>query len=142
MKLRQAEVSLKTESKLQIINITRNILQVVENSGLKNGFAVIHIPHTTAGLAVNEADPDLWEDIIEALTRIVPVKGRYRHNLKYSGVPSEQNAHAHILNCLLRSTVALPFYNGQLALGTWQSILFVELDGPRSRRVNVTLYGE
>lgn len=141
MNLHKAKIRLKTTSKLQIIDITSRISQIIGESGFKNGFTILFVPHTTATIAVNEADPDLWNDILEALTRLVPINAKYRHNLKYGSVPTEQNAHAHILNCLLNPSINIPFYDGRLVLGTWQSILFIELDGPRNRRVDVIVYG-
>ncbi len=141
MNLYRDKISLKTTSRLQIIDITSRISQIIKKSGFKNGFSILHVPHTTATIAVNEGDPDLWEDILEVLTRLVPTDAKYRHNLKYGGTPSEQNAHAHILNCLLNPSITIPFIDGRLVLGTWQSILFIELDGPRVRKVDIMVYG-
>ncbi len=123
------------------MDLTDRVEGFVSESGIKNGFLLIWEPHTTATLAVNEADPDLWQDILDKFKELVPVQGNYRHNKKYGGIPREQNAHAHILNCLSGSCLNIPLMGGRLALGTWQRILFIELDGPRSRRVLLQAMG-
>ncbi|MCW4025964.1 MAG: secondary thiamine-phosphate synthase enzyme YjbQ, partial [Candidatus Bathyarchaeota archaeon] len=111
-------------------------------SGISDGLANLWVPHSTAAVAVNEHDTDLWEDILSAIGRLVPVKGGYRHNAKYGWSSREQNAHAHILNCMINSDVNIPLQGGRLQLGTWQSILFMELDGPRTRSIRIQVMGE
>ena len=134
-------ISVKTERRLQVIDITHRVLDVLSRSGVSDGVLNVWTPHTTACVTVNEADPDLWEDMLEAFTRLVPVEGRYRHNEKYRWMPREQNAHAHILTSMVKPCVSIPVQNGRPLLGTWQRILFVELDGPRSRSVQVSILG-
>ena len=142
MKIHTGNISLKTGKKFEIVDITEDVHKVIEGSGVERGLVNLWIPHTTAALAVNEHDPDLWEDILSAMTRLVPVKADYRHNAKYGWSPGEQNAHAHILNCLIKPGVNVPLENGKMKLGTWQSILFIELDGPRSRSLHIQVMGE
>jgi len=137
-----SEFSVQSKRKVEIIDVTGNVSGLVERSGIKNGFASIWVPHTTATITVNERDPDLWEDMLTVMERLVPQRGSYRHNAKYSWIPSEQNAHAHILSSLIKPSITLPIVDGQIMLGTWQSILFIELDGPRLRTVQVYLMGE
>jgi len=137
-----SEFSIQSKRRLEIINVTGKVSGVIERSGIKNGFVNIWVPHTTASIAVNEHDPDLWEDILSVMEKIAPVKGDYRHNAKYGWMPSEQNAHAHILNCLIKPCVTIPISDGRMLLGTWQSILFIEMDGPQTRSVQVHVIGE
>lgn len=96
--------------------------------GIKSGVLTIFIPHTTAGITVNEnADPGVTTDMAEALGRAVPWEAQYRH--------SEGNAAAHVKASLMGSSVQIPVEDGRLLLGTWQAIYFCEFDGPRSRNV-------
>jgi len=127
---------------MEILDITEKVSRVVSESGIKNGLVNIWVPHTTAAIAVNEHDTDLWHDILTAMERLVPIKADYRHNAKYGWNVREQNAHAHILNCLVKPDVTIPLQAGNMQLGTWQSILFVEMDGPRTRSINVQVIGE
>jgi len=127
---------------MEIIDVTSRISEVIERSGIRNGIILIWVPHTTAAVAINEHDSDLWEDILAVMERLVPIRGDYRHNAKYGWIPSEQNAHAHILNCLVKPSVTVPIEGGQMLLGTWQSILFIEMDGPQTRTVQVHIIGE
>ncbi len=136
------EVRIRSSKRLEILDITSQVEKSVSNSGISEGFVVIWEPHTTAAIAVNENDPELWHDILKTFTQLVPIQGDYRHNAKYSGIAREQNAHAHILNCLSGSSISIPLVRGKLTLGTWQRILFIELDGPRPRKVILEVVGE
>ncbi|MBS7635280.1 secondary thiamine-phosphate synthase enzyme YjbQ [Candidatus Bathyarchaeota archaeon] len=142
MKFYSSDLSVQSRRKIEIIDVTSRVDEAVKKSGIKDGLVNVWVPHTTASLAVNEHDTDLWEDILTTMERIVPIKGFYHHNAKYGWIPQEQNAHAHILNCLIKPSVTLPLENGRIALGTWQSILFIEMDGPQTRRVHVYVLGE
>lgn len=142
MKFHIGNVPVRTGKKLEIQDVTNNIDEIIEESGVKDGLVNLWVPHSTAALAVNEHDTDLWEDILSNMGRLVPVKSDYRHNAKYGWSPHEQNAHAHILNCLIKPDVTIPLQGGRMQLGTWQSILFIELDGPRSRSIRVQVMGE
>jgi len=136
------EVSVRTEKKMEILDVTQDVQRIVKESEVKDGLVNLWAPHATAALAVNEHDVDLWEDILSAMRKLVPVEADYRHNAKYGWAPHEQNAHAHILNCLIKPDVTVPLHDGRMQLGTWQSILFIELDGPRSRSISVQIMGE
>jgi len=142
MRTCKSEVKIKTSRRLEILDITEKVEKFVSSSGISDGFVVIWEPHTTAAVVVNENDPELWQDILEKFTELVPIKGDYRHNAKYRGIAGEQNAHAHILNCLSGPSISIPLVKGRLVLGTWQRILFIELDGPRSRKVILQVVGE
>jgi secondary thiamine-phosphate synthase enzyme len=125
-------LSVNTKARVEFVNITRLIQDVVASSGIKNGLCHIFVPHTTAAVTVNEqADPAVVEDIIAQLDALVPQRGKYRH--------TEGNAPAHIKASLLGSTETLLVENGRLVLGTWQGIFFCEFDGPRSRSVLVKI---
>ncbi|MEM2401410.1 MAG: secondary thiamine-phosphate synthase enzyme YjbQ, partial [Candidatus Bathyarchaeia archaeon] len=137
-----SEFSVQSRRKMEIIDVTGKVSGIIERSGVRNGLVNLWVPHTTAAIAVNERDPDLWEDILSIMEKLVPVRGDYRHNAKYGWIPSEQNAHAHILNCLIKPSITIPIENGLMLLGTWQSILFIEMDGPQTRTVQVHVMGE
>jgi len=142
MKFHFGEVSFSTRKRMEILDITEKVRRVVEESGITNGLVNLWVSHTTAAIAVNEHDTDLWEDILTAFERLVPIRAEYRHNAKYGWSSREQNAHAHILNCLIKPNVTIHLKNGRMRLGTWQSILFIEMDGSRTRTVHVEVMGE
>jgi secondary thiamine-phosphate synthase enzyme len=127
------EISLRTERRTQLIDITG---QVQEALGLTNGAsaALVYVPHTTAGVTINEdADPKLAEDIESAMERIVDDHGGWRHS-----DADGPNAPSHIRASLMSPHVLVPLAEGKLALGRWQGIFFCEFDGPRERKVYVT----
>ena len=126
---------------MEIINISGRVSDILIDSGIKNGLVNIWVPHTTATLVVNENDTALWEDILSVLSRLIPLRADYSHNDKYRDSSREQNAYAHILNCLIKPNIMIPLKNGMMALGEWQSFLFVELDGPRIRSVSFQIFG-
>lgn len=122
-------IEVKTRQREEVIDITDDVEKLLEGEGI----ALIFTPHTTASIILNEAESRLLEDLISALERIVPRNSNYRHN------EIDDNADAHIKASILGNSVILPFKNGKLQLGTWQRVLFVEFDGPRTRRVYVKL---
>ena len=138
--------SLRSKERVEIIDITSHTEEIVGKSEIKDGFVLAYTEHVTACLTINENDRELLEDIKENLLRLIPidpevVKTRYRHNEKYSSIPGEQNTHAHILATLIKPSIIVPIENGSLRLGTWQSLFFFELDGPRNRNVQVQVWG-
>jgi len=113
-----------------MIVITGEVQRSVEEIGLENGLCHVWVPHTTAALVVNEnADPDVARDLLAAYEAMVPGV-RFAH--------AEGNSDAHLLSTLLGCSLTLPVRSGRLRLGTWQGVFFVELDGPRTRRVWVS----
>ena len=142
MKTYTKNISLTTKTRIEIIDTTQEVCAFIDECDIHNGLVVLWTTHTTAAIAINEHDLDLWPDILQTLTSLIPVEATYRHNTKYSYSSREQNAHAHILNCLIQPSVIVPLQNGVLALGTWQAILFIELDGPRDRSLLVQVMGE
>jgi len=124
------EISLSTSQREILVDITAEVRRIVEKSEVKNGAVVVFVPHTTAGVTINEnADPDVKRDILTHLAKLVPEDGRFAH--------AEGNADAHIKASMMGSSCTVPVENGRLALGTWQGICFCEFDGPRKRRVLV-----
>jgi secondary thiamine-phosphate synthase enzyme len=116
-----------------LINITQQVARVVGESGLGEGICQVFVPHTTAGITINEnADPDVVADLLAGLAAMVP-KLAYRHG--------EGNSPAHIQATLLGSSISVPIQGGSLYLGTWQGIYLGEFDGPRRRTVAVNLVG-
>jgi secondary thiamine-phosphate synthase enzyme len=113
----------------------------VSESKIDTGLVRLWVTHTTATVALNEHDPALWEGILSTLTRLIPVNSDYRHNAKYKWTSRELNAHAHLLNCIMKANVMIPLHQAKMVLGTWRSILFLEFDGPRSRYPYVQIVG-
>jgi|SRR5947209_7775674 len=113
----------------ELIDITAQVVKVAQEWTV--GAILIYVPHTTAGVLVNEhADPDVARDIVVALDEMVPADGIYRHR--------EDNSAAHVKAAMVGTSQVVPIDNGGLALGTWQGIFLAEFDGPRVRTVNVT----
>lgn len=126
-----AEFSVRTRKKQEMVDITLRVAEVVKQAGISQGICLVYVPHATAALAINEnADPNVCEDILEALGRLIP-HGGWRHDR------IDDNAAAHIKATLLGPSEAIPIREGRLRLGTWQSLMLVELDGPRDRTVIV-----
>ncbi|MBM7871398.1 secondary thiamine-phosphate synthase enzyme [Clostridium pascui] len=124
------EHSLKTTKQDQFIDITSIVQEEVSKSNVKDGIAVVFIPHTTAGVTINEnADPDVVHDILLGLNKAFPEQNGYLH--------MEGNSHAHIKASLMGSSCSVIVENGRLKLGTWQGIYFCEFDGPRNRKFYV-----
>lgn len=114
-------------SRIQFVDITDRVRDVVAQSHVKDGLAIVFVPHTTAGVTINEAaDPAVMEDINATLSHVIPHKGGYRHN--------EGNSDAHIKASLMGSSVHIIVSEGSLVLGTWQGVFLCEFDGPRTRR--------
>jgi secondary thiamine-phosphate synthase enzyme len=127
------ELRLRTERRTQVLDITRNVLEALE--GASGSAVAVFVPHTTAGVTINEhADPAVARDFESALERVVEDGWEWQHH-----DPSEDNAPAHIRASLMGPSVVVPLReDGSLALGTWQGIFFCEFDGPRRRKVYVT----
>ncbi len=129
------KVDIKTVSRVDFQDITRLVNDVVARSGVTSGVCYIFVPHTTAGVMVNEhADPDVVKDIIEQLDTMVPQHDRYRHR--------EGNSPAHIKVTLIGDSETLFIEEGRLVLGTWQGIFFGEFDGPRNRHIYIKIIAD
>ena len=127
---------LKTDDKTEIIDITGQIKYIAGKSNLTSGIINVYSRHSTSGVVINENEPGLIEDFIKALETLVPTDSSYNHNR------IDNNADSHLRSFFIGNSVTIPLSNGDLDLGTWQSIFFVELDGPRTRKVTVTVIGK
>ena len=124
--------NVKTSSRVELIDITSLIQSTVKESKVKSGICTVYVPHTTAGVTINEnADPSVKSDIIKELNKVIPFDDNYSH--------LEGNAAAHIKSTLVGASETIMIENGSLVLGTWQGIFFCEFDGPRSRKVIVKI---
>jgi len=123
------EIAVSTPAREVLLDITQRVRKALADSyPALTGLATVFVPHTTAGVTINEgADPSVVRDIVDGLQRLVPRDAGYRH--------SEGNSDAHIKASLIGSSVTIPVEQGRLRLGTWQSIYFAEFDGPRTRKV-------
>lgn len=125
-------ITVKTRERFVAVDITSEIESVVRKSGVGEGICYLYVPHTTAGIFINEReDPAVAEDIMNTLDRLVPRSGKYAH--------AEGNSDSHIKSVLVGSSVSLPISGGWMSLGRWQGIFFAEFDGPRTRTVQVSL---
>lgn len=125
-------LSIRTTSKTAMVDITARVQELVDKSGVRSGICTIFVPHTTAGITINEnADPDVVSDILNEINKIVPFEDGYDH--------IEGNSAAHIKASMFGLSVNVIVEEGRLVLGTWQGIYFCEFDGPRSRKVYVKL---
>lgn len=126
-------MDIQTKTRIELIDITDRVRALVRESGIKEGICVISTRHTTGSILVNENERGLRTDILDMLEEIVPQKKSYAHN------SIDNNADSHLRAALLGMSETIPIEGGHLVLGTWQSIFFVELDGPRDRSVTVTI---
>jgi secondary thiamine-phosphate synthase enzyme len=125
-------LQVRTPDRSAMVDITDLISSKLQGSGIKSGLCLLHVPHTTAGIMVNEgADPAVMEDVINSLDKLVPWRAAYKH--------SEGNSAAHIKAILVGSRTFLMIDDGRLMLGTWERIFFCEFDGPRTRKVRMKI---
>lgn len=123
-------INVKSKTRNEFIDITSFVQDTVKEAGIIKGICCLYVPHTTAGITINEgADPSVQKDIINTLNKLVPYELNYLHR--------EGNADAHIKSSIIGNSVNVIIEDGKLLLGTWQSIFFCEFDGPRHRRVAV-----
>ncbi len=122
----------RTAKPIEIIDITAEVSALLLSSGLERGQVTVISRHTTAFININEKEECLVDDMETYLKRLVPKDGNYRHNL--NPIDGRHNAHSHLLGLFMNSSETIPFSEGKLLLGEWQSIFFVELDGPREER--------
>jgi len=128
------ELSIRTSERCCLIDITREVSRVINNSGIKSGIATLFVPHTTASITINEnADPDVKTDILMKLDKIVDSDMEFRH--------SEGNSAAHLKAVMTGFSVSVIIEDGVMQLGTWQGIYLCEYDGPRTRKVYIKTMG-
>lgn len=125
-------ITIKTNAQTELVDITREIQSVLQAENFSDGICMLYVPHTTAGVTINEsADPSVRRDILMVLNQMVPWKADYRH--------MEGNSPAHVKTSLVGSSELIAVENGQMVLGTWQGIFFCEFDGPRKRKLQIKL---
>ena len=126
------QIQVKTRSRVEMVDITNLVQKEVTKEGFSEGVCLVYVPHTTAGVTINEgADPAVCTDIMAKLNEIVPPNAGYRH--------MEGNSDSHIKTSLIGSSVTVIIEKGSLVLGTWQKIFFCEFDGPRSRKIAIKI---
>ena len=127
------ELRIRTAAKREMVDLTARVVEIVARSGLAEGLCSVYVPHATAAVVINENDdPNVCTDVLDALDRLIPA-GIWRHG-RVDG-----NAASHIQATLLGPGETIPVKDGRLQLGTWQAVMLVELDGPRERRVLVSV---
>jgi secondary thiamine-phosphate synthase enzyme len=123
-------INVKSKSRVEFIDVTGVVQETIKDAGVKDGICYLYVPHTTAGITINEgADPSVQRDIQNTLSRLAPQDVNYFHR--------EGNADAHIKSTIVGTSVHVIVEGGKLLLGTWQSIFFCEFDGPRHRRIAI-----
>ncbi|ADQ04850.1 protein of unknown function UPF0047 [Caldicellulosiruptor owensensis OL] len=124
------EIEIRTKDRVDFVDITSKLKEIVRQSNIEEGLMTVFVPHTTAGITINEhADPSVVNDIKKQLEKLVPANNGYSH--------SEGNSDAHIKASLIGSSVNIIIRNGEMMLGTWQGVFFCEFDGPRRRKIYV-----
>ncbi len=128
-------IQIRTSRRMEMVDVTREVREVVRKSGVRSGICVLYVPHTTAAVTVNEnADPSVRRDITKTLAKLVPAGAGYEH--------LEGNADSHIKATIVGPSETLIITDGDILLGTWQGIFFCEFDGPRTRKMFVKIWGE
>ena len=126
------KISVKSRQKTELIDVTREVEKALASGNIKDGFCFLYVPHTTAGITINEsADPAVKSDILMILNQIIPWQAGYGH--------MEGNSPAHIKSSIIGASEWVAVENGRLVLGTWQGIFFCEFDGPRNRTLQIKL---
>jgi secondary thiamine-phosphate synthase enzyme len=132
LKASETMLTVTTRSQTELVDITADVGRKVAESGVRDALCLVYVPHTTAGVTINEnADPSVRTDLLMVLNRMVPWKADYRH--------SEGNSPAHVKATLVGASQTIAVADGRLVLGTWQGIFLCEFDGPRSRTVHVRI---
>lgn len=140
MRVLRHVLTLGTTAPIELVDITGPVSEWVDASGIRDGTLTLISLHTTARITINEREPELQRDMVAFLTNIAPREAGYRHDR--NTVDGRANAHAHLLGLFVNASETVPVADGALVLGAWQSIFFVELDGPRTQReVRLQLIG-
>ena len=136
MKIVSESISIKTKDRIQLKNISKEVQAILVNSNIKEGILTVYTKHSTSGIIINEDERGLLQDIMNNMKKLIPKGAAYKHD------QIDNNADSHIQSTFVPTSVTIPFSNGKLDLGTWQSILFFEFDGPRTRNVLIKIMGE
>ncbi|RDD52659.1 YjbQ family protein [Nanoarchaeota archaeon NZ13-N] len=136
MKIYTKEISIQTNKRREVVNITDYVEKIVRESKIREGIALVFLPHATAGLFSNEDEPNIKKDYLNLFERLVPEKEDYYHN------QIDNNADSHLLSSLFKQFFIYPVKDGKLIRGTWQDLFLAEFDGPRVRRVLIIIIGK
>ena len=136
MKINSKKIGISSNTRIELIDITSKIRDIIKKESYNNGLVNLFVKHTTCGLIINEAEKGLLKDITDHLSKLIPFNAGYMHDR------IDSNADAHIKSVLLNPSITIPIENNNLVLGTWQSILFYDLDGPRNRNIYLTFIVE
>jgi len=139
VKIANSSIEVRSPGRVAIVNVTGEARSALARSGLRSGIALVTVPHTTCGLCVNEDEGGLREDLVRLASRLVDVI-RPEEGFRHDAV--DDNARAHLSAVLFGQSVTLPVVDGSLVLGTWQSLFLIEIDGPRTRRLDLAFLGE
>jgi secondary thiamine-phosphate synthase enzyme len=129
-------MELKTNNRVEIIDITRSVDAALAESGLRKGLVNIYSKHSTSAIFINENESGLLEDYLNLIDKLVPTDDNYRHD------QIDNNADSHLRSFIIGNNETVPFENGSMDLGTWQSVFFLDMDGPRNRKITITIMGE
>lgn len=145
MLIKNELIEIETSEGISIHNITPQIEELLATTAIANGQVLVFSRHTTTALAINEDEEGLLHDVKVHLEKLAPPSEKYLHNdLHLRVVPPDEpmNAHSHLMAMMLSNSEVIPVVDGKLALGTWQSVLFFDLDGPRTRSISIQISGE
>lgn len=131
-----AEFSVRTKEKIELVDITSQTRELIAQSGIREGMALVFVPHATAALYLNEHEGGLMSDVLSFVREIIPLNRHYLHNR------IDDNATAHLGSILFKPFVVIPLTAGRTDVGTWQNLFLLEMDGPRSRRVIIKVIGD
>ena len=137
MRIHNEYLTLQTKQKREFHNITENVKLALEKNGIRDGMILVTTLHTNAAFFLNDEEPGLLQDVEAWLDQLAPLRDDYKHGAKF-----ESNTGAHLQSLLLHQQVVLPISDGKLELGPWQSVLYVDLDGLRPKRVLMKVMGE
>ncbi|MDD1774275.1 MAG: secondary thiamine-phosphate synthase enzyme YjbQ [Methanobacterium sp.] len=129
-------LELKTEDRVQIVDITHNVDAAIAESGLRKGLVNIYSKHSTSAVFINENESGLLSDYLNLIGKLVPTGDNYQHDR------IDNNADSHLRSFIIGNNETVPFENGSMNLGTWQSVFFLDMDGPRNRKITITIMGE
>jgi len=136
MKVFFEDISVSTKNRTELIDITRNVEEIMRKSGIRNGLCLIHAVHSTVAIIVNENESGLTKDIVKKIQQDFPKGAGWLHDMV------DDNADAHLASSFISPSRIFPVRDGRLVRGTWQNMFLLELDGPRTRRVSVEVMGE
>jgi len=125
----------QTRSRFEVVKITESVEEAVRESGIREGFALVFVPHATAAVVLNEYEPRIVEDYVTWVRRVIPPGGGWKHD------EVDDNAHAHLASAFIGQSRVLPVSGGLTVRGTWQEVLLLEFDGPRRRTIVVEVVG-